>query len=117
MGEVKHTPGPWEIYPAPIQSAQEAKDLICEQVDLTSPVGTVLYLLNAGGKCPVMTGCGPTSEANARLVSAAPDLLEALEGLLARVGCGSALHCEQCDAARAALRKARGESPDGEMGL
>jgi hypothetical protein len=78
----KATPGPWDIYPMPIQSGQEAKTELCEQVDLTSPVGPTLYLLNAGGKCPAVIGCGPTSEANATLiveaVNALPTLLAAL---------------------------------------
>lgn len=48
------------------------------------------------------------AEANARLIAAAPCLLEALEGLLAKVECGTALDCDLCDAARAAIAKARG---------
>lgn len=48
--------------------------------------------------------------ANAHLIAAAPALYEALEALLAKVECGTALHCELCDEARAALRQARGEA-------
>ncbi len=48
-------------------------------------------------------------DANARLIAAAPDLLEALEQLLAKVECGTALQCELCDKARATIAKAKGE--------
>ena len=38
-------------------------------------------------------------------------LLEALEGLLAKVKCGTALDCKLCDAARAAIAAAKGAKP------
>jgi cytochrome c5 len=38
-------------------------------------------------------------------------LLEALEGLLAKVECGTALDCKLCDAARAAIAAAKGAKP------
>ena len=44
------------------------------------------------------------------LVAAAPDMYEALKGLLAKVECGTALECDLCDAARNALKKAEGKS-------
>lgn len=59
------------------------------------------------------------SEANAKLIAAAPDLLEALEGLLDRytslVSCGDCGYWnaeveEEVIASRAAIAKARGEA-------
>jgi len=64
----KATPGPWDVYRHPIHEADDAKRELCEQVEHTAPLSGYLFLLNAGGKCPGTTGCGPTSEANARLL-------------------------------------------------
>lgn len=71
----QHTPGPWEVYAHPINGAGDAVLELVEQVQHTSPIGDKLYLINASGKCPALTGCGPTSKANARLIAAAPDML------------------------------------------
>lgn len=48
--------------------------------------------------------------ADARLIAAAPELLVALQGLLAKVECGTALDCPLCDAARAAIALAQGSA-------
>ena len=66
-----HTAGPWDIYKHPVSNADDAKAELAFQVDNTTPLGAHLYLVNANGKCPALTGCGPTSEANARLIVAA----------------------------------------------
>lgn len=47
---------------------------------------------------------------DARMTAASPDLYAALEKLLAKVECGTAINCAVCDAARAALSSARGET-------
>jgi hypothetical protein len=52
----------------------------------------------------------PTCELFEAAADTVAELLEALEGLLAKVECGSALHCEVCDKARAAVAKAKGEA-------
>ena len=60
------TPGPWDVWAERIKGDRYAAIAeLAEQVQLTDPVGENLYLLNAGGKCPATTGCGPCSEANA----------------------------------------------------
>lgn len=78
-----HTRGLWEVYAQPIGDAEDAKAELAFQVDNTDPIGDTLYLINAGGKCPALTGCGPTSEANARRIVTAVNshdaLLEALK--------------------------------------
>ena len=52
-------------------------------------------------------GYGPQQAANARLIAAAPDLLEALRGVL-RI---ADRKTDEFDAARAAIAKATGEQP------
>lgn len=54
--------------------------------------------------------CSTINHPDAILMAAAPDLLDALKNLLAKVECGTALYCELCDAARAAIAKAEGKS-------
>jgi hypothetical protein len=85
MGKTAHTPTPWELFEQPIANADEAKAELAYQVDHTEPVGAILYMLNAGGKCPALTGCGPTSKANAdfivRAVNSHETLVSALRSL------------------------------------
>jgi len=68
MPETKHTPGPW-LAEGTIQAT-----------DPERIVGPVLYVFasGVGGECIAHT----SSEANARLIAAAPELLEALHGTL-----------------------------------
>lgn len=66
------TPGPWDVWAERIDGDRSrAGDELLQQVALTEAVGDHLYLLNAGGKCPATTGCGPTSEANAAYIASA----------------------------------------------
>lgn len=51
----------------------------------------------------------PEGEANARLIAAAPDLLEALEMVMAEREGGSPVLFSTSDKARAAIAKAKGE--------
>jgi hypothetical protein len=64
------TLGEWGIWPEPIHDRSEAIRELTEQVEKTDPISGYLYLLNAEGKCPATTGCGPTSEANAAFICA-----------------------------------------------
>ena len=65
------TPGGWGVYAQPIADRQQAIDELAAQVSDTDPLADALYLLNAGGKCPATTGCGPTSRENAAYIVAA----------------------------------------------
>ena len=89
----KHTPGPWKY-----------------GAELSSRTGEWLISFDAGnrgrgiGIAETRPGSGQ-EEANARLIAAAPELLEALEELLAETRINGAF----ADKARAAIAKARGE--------
>lgn len=74
MGE--HTKGPWDVYPSPITSRADAIMELIEQAMATDSVSSHIYLLNAGGKCPAITGFGPTSKANAARIVACVNALE-----------------------------------------
>lgn len=64
------TQGEWTVYPHPIGGgAFAAMEELRYQVENTDPIGANLYLLNADGKCPAITGCGPNSEANATFIA------------------------------------------------
>jgi alkylhydroperoxidase family enzyme len=85
----KHTPGPWAVGP-----------------DLE-----VFYALNGVGitrplKLTSMAGRTEEDRANARLIAAAPEMLEALQDLLNDVGKASSML--GAVKARAAIAKARG---------
>lgn len=86
----KATPGPWSVWAEKIDGDRYAAiSELTEQVQSTDPVGEHLYLLDAGGKCPATTGCGPQSWANANLiveaVNSLPALLSHIDALEARV--------------------------------
>jgi len=65
------TQGEWGVYAQPIADRQQAIDELAAQVSDTEQLADALYLLNADGKCPATTGCGPTSQANAAYIAAA----------------------------------------------
>ncbi len=83
-----HTPGPWDFEAEPGYGVYVGNDdgnvaeVLCDQVRITDPIAI----------------------ANARLIAAAPDLLEALEALVER-GTDSPLH----QAAERAIANAKGE--------
>lgn len=93
--KTKHTPGPWEV--AVWDEAKDPVEQFREQISYGSgPIWGVWcpeHPLTRGkhpnpehAVMPALTGNGPASEANAYLVSAAPDLLAALKMLAHVVG-------------------------------
>lgn len=98
----KHTPGPWLV--------EQGERTDADNIDVISPDGrddpwTVAVAI---GSC----GPGGCTIANARLIAAAPDLLEALTSIadqLERVG-DSRKDAPFIEAARAAIAKAEGRA-------
>jgi hypothetical protein len=91
MSEAKHTPGPWEFR--------------------LEAYRTVIFHKAEVGEKALAVGAGhyPSNIANARLIAAAPDLLEACEALTHWDECWpSAALGEALRKARAALAKAKG---------
>lgn len=79
MGEVKHTPGPWEYvagtqHHGPYVSSSLGGD-ICDCYCMSNPAAA--SVLNGGTSYPV-NHQGENADANARLIAAAPDMLAAL---------------------------------------
>lgn len=121
MSGVKHTPGPWAAK-AGATSYPECDDVDC-YVAVLSPAGReVVSLYERYSLRPDDRGCW---EADARLIAAAPDLLEALEGLLGNAEIarlhlhateeamlvGSALF-DTIQQARDAIHRATGDRPE-----
>lgn len=93
MSKNAHTPGPW-FHHGPSGSQHTAGGFVNSTADRNgSPVVCSIY--GTGGQ---------PYEANARLIAAAPDLLDALEYALPSLG------FEEKAKAVAAIAKARGES-------
>lgn len=93
MTGTKHTPGPWVI-----DESRHGK---------RGPVHTLMVVAEKGGMPGLIVNqrtVEPQDWANARLIAAAPDLFEALKGVL-RVADRDTV---EFDAARAALAKAEG---------
>ena len=104
MSEVKHTPGPWKFDP-------EDDSIVGHDVHIS--IATIDHFDEGGEKG---FNFGPISSANARLIAAAPELLEALQAL-DEAYCRAATslsHQERAEdrrrliAARAAIAKATG---------
>ena len=99
MSEVTHTPGPWSV-----TDNRSLNGAYWIEFDFACSIAEVRH----GGEDTWEGDAYPgTPEANARLISAAPELLEALEDL-----CDWGTECTQdkWDKARAAIAKARGQS-------
>jgi len=76
------TPGPWDVYSETIADKSAATAEFDYQVQNTEPFVGRVFMLNGDGKCPAITGCGPTSEANAAFIAASR---EAVPQLVAEV--------------------------------
>jgi hypothetical protein len=90
----KHTPGEWDVN---------------QFIDLDGDFHVQVVLKSNG--CPLahMYECGSETKANARLIAAAPDLLEALKALTHSLERGELLHDDQraaFDSSIAAIAKA-----------
>jgi hypothetical protein len=95
---VKHTPGPWT-------ELDNTGDIIIAD----RPGEGMFTIASLENQSPR----GDEKCANARLIAAAPELLEALKGVFAELAChdGARPICWTCDAvvaARAAIAKAEG---------
>jgi len=85
-----HTPGPWIACKG---DAGQHINIECKR---------------AGNDCqPIATLKGPDKEANARLIASAPELLEALEGLLDQIENGMPFTGSKKDMERASVEQAR----------
>lgn len=90
----KHTPGPWAVHPG------------CAQVDAFTPTPVAVCRL----LWPTDVRGEEETEANARLIAAAPDLLAALDGLLHEVGDYLTQDRQAYIDAVAAIDKAKGQA-------
>lgn len=114
MSETKWTPGPWTTRQARLPVDGEFDWCIAATMD-----GAQHVIVEAFGR--VAEHVRPNAEANSRLISAAPDMAEALQ---AAIDCGMvpissvkeggafrhSRQVEVADMIRAALAKARGET-------
>lgn len=91
MSEQKHTSGPWDVFGAQDSSSDKWRALTVSQASM--PFMRVCFMPSDGTE---------TIMANARLIAAAPELLEALKGVV-RV---ADRQTDEFDAARVAIAKA-----------
>ena len=101
---MNHTPGPWFAHGF---SGVNGEDVTpCDfAVSCTTPDHLTVAVMGVG-----VTGTRDEWEANARLIAAAPDLLEALEGMVEMVEMNGFGKAYAMDIALAAIAKAKGES-------
>lgn len=111
----KHTPGPWAYRKITRKQEWEIDTKRCPNLGHESWTGmSVVFGCDDDPKMGKVVG-----EANARLIAAAPELLEALEGMLEIYGVreqhmsrepfASSTEVDCCNQARAAIAKATGE--------
>lgn len=87
--KLDHTPGPWTVAkfrlnPGEPPTSDEIKSMLCESIDRTIEHGdsvTDFYLVMSSldpddPTYSAIAGNGPHSESNARLIAAAPEMLE-----------------------------------------
>lgn len=97
-----HTPGPWHIgsLPPPQWRYIAANDgSTVAAVSEWDKEGNLIQDFQNG-----------SSKANARLISAAPEMLEALKALIKYRSAGHEVYGSACDQARAAIAKAEGRT-------
>ncbi len=89
MSAPSFTPGPWVVFPG-------------HNPGIQAPSGTIVTYGNCGESCGIH---GKNQEADARLIAAAPELLEALKAVVAIADRKTV----EFNAARAAIAKAEGK--------
>ena len=104
MADVKHTPGPWTSYPCNLERYSQV-------ITANGAMVQIAMTKEIYGDCKTY-GLGEETTANARLIAAAPDLLEALQMLLEFPNTGPAT-----SAAREAITKATGAARATEGGV
>ena len=104
MSETKHTPGPWRI------SGGSATTVQADYRAINSE-GGVLIARALGYPNSGYFPSDDEATANARLIAAAPELLESLERCFNIMNNGGTWSIEDQAAARAAIAKAKGEQP------
>lgn len=112
MSAAKHTPGPWSVSVETRPHSETSWYVTAPDPDSRGGAIEVPFHIGLAGGNQRTLQSGRT-EANARLIAAAPDMFEALTCLLAAIEPGGFsledLRGEMADA-NAALKKARGES-------
>ena len=99
----KHTPGPWFLS-ANIPTSRSPFRAF--GIHAQTSTGMRRNIVNWGGLSSAST---PESQANARLIAAAPDLLAALQEFVGAVGAGAKFaDVSVVDYARTAIAKAKG---------
>jgi hypothetical protein len=94
MSDTPWTPGPWELDGIAIEGSDQRKGAVCLMGEPAQYPGDTAFMCD-------------NWQANARLIAAAPDLYDAVVGLLSLVDAGSAFE-HQVHAAQDALAKAKG---------
>lgn len=120
MADVKHTPGPWVYRPDRYDDWGIVRASVTEQGQFTGGIICQAYDPQARDSITLArhreAGTDPW-EANARLIAAAPTLLEALEGIVSGLADqdeeGLIEHAPEMEAARKAIALAKGEKVDG----
>lgn len=102
MSERKWTPGPWEVSGDNGRILSHWDGIGYWEIANAAPTGFE-------GDSGKTYSAGGDREANARLISAAPDLFEALEALFNAIDSSVDLTPEVMMSARAALSKAKGD--------
>jgi hypothetical protein len=92
----KHTPGPWLV----VHHYDGCEYAVCTESTKENPAKRTIALLDDGV-------VGYRNKENARLIAAAPEMLEALEIICNEV---TSLTFDQLCLIKNAIRKARGES-------
>lgn len=105
-----HTPGPWRVYEQDIVDKDQAKRELCDLVEGTPDFQPCLVYVTDDdwNLATAVTGCGAKSKANARLIAAAPELLEALKTLISDDVNEGMMFSKRIELARDAIAKAEG---------
>jgi hypothetical protein len=107
--QAQFTPGPW----AAMNRIEQGAPTVEAYLPCINGLSAWVVVADCGAPDPSeqMFG-GMDHEANARLIAAAPELLEALDGLMTLESRGRIMPIgKEWDAARAAIAKATGSNP------